>query len=71
VIRWSPHEQFACAILLGLRATLLALSFAALAWIARVPEAIEGIDYLNWQICAAVIYPFNRYSLTSSHDSSD
>ena len=71
VIRWNPHEQFARAILLCLRATLLVLGFAAIARIARVPEAIEGIDYLNWQIRAAVISPFNRYSLVVSHDSSD
>lgn len=69
VIRWNPHEHFACAVLLGFRATVMALGFGALAWVARVPEAIEGVDYLNWQIRAAVTYPFGRYSMAAPQDS--
>ena len=50
----SAAGQVTGLLVLCFRAGLIASGFAAIAWLIRLPEAIEGFNFLNWQIQALV-----------------
>ncbi|MGH8338546.1 MAG: hypothetical protein ACRETL_17355, partial [Gammaproteobacteria bacterium] len=50
IINWKPNGQAGRLVMLGFRAGIVASAFAAFARLARVPEAVEGFDFVHWQI---------------------
>jgi hypothetical protein len=69
LVTWNLMGQAQHFLILGFRSGIIACGFVALAWLARVPEAIEGFEFLNWQVRAVLQWPRTLWYAGGSEES--